>query len=57
MLGISVTQTDFSGSIYFEKNKNTYNLKYLSFQNNKKFSIDRKFSLQKRRKDYILIKS
>ena len=36
ILGVGYTETNFSGSIYFENNNNNYNLKYFSFQKNTK---------------------
>jgi len=56
LLGIGYTQTNFSGSIYFEKQDGNYNLKYLSYQNNYKISIDRKIALQKKKKRFLINK-
>ena len=56
LLGIGYTQTNFSGSIYFEKQDGNYNLKYLSYQNNYKVSIDRKIALQKKKKRFLINK-
>ena len=56
ILGIGYTQTNFSGSIYFEKKENNYQLKYLSYQNNYKVSIDRKIALQKKKKRFLINK-
>ena len=56
ILGIGYTETNFSGSIYFEKKNNNYNLKYFSFQKNNKFSINRKIALQKKKKQFLINK-
>ena len=56
IFGFGMTQTDFVGSIYFEKNKDTYNLKYFSFQNDSKFNVNRKISLQKKKKQVFFNK-
>jgi len=56
MLGVGYTETNFSGSIYFEKNKNKYDLKYFSFQNNNKLSINRKITLLKKKKRLLINK-
>jgi hypothetical protein len=56
MLGVGYTETNFSGSIYFEKNNNKYNLKYFSFQNDKKFSVNRKITLIKKKKRALINK-
>ena len=56
MLGLGFSQTNFSGSIYFEKDMNKYNLKYFSFQNNNKFSLNRKITWQKKKKRLLINK-
>ena len=56
MLGIGYTKTNFSGSIYFEKNKNKYNLKYFSFQESSQSSIKRKVTLLKKKKRFLINK-
>lgn len=50
LLGIGYTQAKFTGSIYFEKQKEGYSLKYFSYQSSEKVSIERKFALIKKRK-------
>jgi len=56
ILGVGYTETNFSGSIYFEKNNDNYNLKYFSFQNNNKFSVNRKITLLKKKKRFLINK-
>ncbi|MBC8265531.1 MAG: carboxypeptidase-like regulatory domain-containing protein [Flavobacteriales bacterium] len=56
ILGIGYKQTNFTGSIYFEKKEHNYQLKYLSYQNNYKVSIDRKIALQKKKKRFLINK-
>jgi len=48
--------TNFSGSIYFEKDVNKYNLKYFSFQKTKKISVERQIALQKMKKRLLINK-
>lgn len=50
MLGVGYTETQFSGSIYFEKKDDNYHLKYLSFKEGYDVSIDRSLALMKKRK-------
>lgn len=56
LLGIGLENTNFSGSIYFEKKGARYELKYLSYRNHQKFNIDRNFSLIKKKKRILLNK-
>lgn len=56
MLGVGYSETNFSGSIYFEKNNNNYNLKYFSFQKNAKGSFKRKITLLKKKKRFLINK-
>tara|TARA_B110000483_G_C18140621_1_gene521284 strand:- start:91 stop:1557 length:1467 start_codon:yes stop_codon:yes gene_type:complete len=56
MLGFGYSETNFSGSIYFEKNKNNYNLKYFSFQNSNKFNVNRKVTFIKKKKSFLINK-
>jgi len=56
MLGVGYTETNFSGSIYFEKKNNKYYLKYFSFQNDNKFSVNRKITLIKKKKRALINK-
>tara|TARA_B100000902_G_C26888642_1_gene706192 strand:+ start:14 stop:652 length:639 start_codon:yes stop_codon:yes gene_type:complete len=56
ILGFGYTETNFSGSIYFEKTNNKYNLKYFSFQKNTKGSIKRKIALLKKKKRFLINK-
>jgi hypothetical protein len=55
-LGVGYTETDFQGSIYFEKNSDTYQLKYFSFNKNYNIRIDRKIALQKKKKRFLFDK-
>lgn len=50
LLGIGYTETQFSGSIYFEKRDNVYCLKYFSYKEGNSVSIERKLALMKKRK-------
>ena len=50
LLGIGYTETQFSGSIYFEKKNETYHLKYFSYKSGNSVSIERKFALIKKKK-------
>jgi len=56
LFGLGKSETNFSGSIYFEKFMNKYNLKYFSFQNTKKYSVERKVALQKKKKRLLINK-
>ncbi len=53
LLGIGYTQAQFTGSIYFEKQKESYVLKYFSYQSSEKVSIERKFALIKKKKRFL----
>ena len=57
ILGVGYTETNFSGSIYFENNNNNnYNLKYFSFQESSQSSIKRKVTLLKKKKKFLINK-
>jgi len=56
LLGVGYTQTIFNGSIYFEKNKENYNLKYFSHQSGYKISVNRKIALQHKKKRFLFDK-
>ena len=56
IFGFGYSETNFSGSIYFEKDANKYNLKYFSFQNTKKISVERQVALQKMKKRLLINK-
>lgn len=56
LFGIGYTQTIFNGSIYFEKNKENYNLKYFSHQSEYKISVNRKIALQHKKKRFLFDK-
>lgn len=56
MLGIGYTETQFSGSIFFEKKKEGYRLKYFSHKFASNGSIERKISLLKKRKRFLFDK-
>lgn len=53
VLGIGFTQQNFSGSIYFEKQGEQYQLKYFSYRNVEQFRLDRKVALIKKRKRFL----
>ncbi len=53
LLGIGYTQAQFTGSIYFEKQKEGYVLKYFSYKSMEKVSIERSFALIKKKKRFL----
>jgi len=53
LLGIGYTESEFAGSIYFEKKDDNYDLKYFSYKMGNSASIDRKLSLIKKRKRFL----
>lgn len=57
LLGIGYTQAQFSGSIYFEKQKEGYTLKYFSYKESEKVSIERKFALIKKKERTLFDKT
>jgi hypothetical protein len=56
LLGIGYTETQFNGSIYFEKKDETYSLKYFSYKTANSVSIERKVSLLKKKKRLLFDK-
>lgn len=56
LLGIGYTESFFGGSIYFEKKKDTYALKYLSIKSTNEFYINRSIDLLKKRERFLLDK-
>lgn len=56
LFGIGYTETQFSGSIYFEKIDSTYFLKYFSNRKGSVASIERSFSLLKKRERFLFDK-
>lgn len=56
LLGVGYTESFFGGSIYFEKKKDTYALKYLSIKSTNEFYINRSIDLLKKRKRFLLDK-
>ena len=56
IFGLGYSETNFSGSICFEKDTDKYNLKYFSFQNTKKISVERQIALQKMKKRLLINK-
>ncbi len=56
LLGFGYTETQFKGSIYFEKKDNRYKLKYFSHKIGSSASIDRSFSFLKKRKRFLFDK-
>jgi len=57
LLGVGYTETDFSGSIYFEKKDNNYLLKYFSTKSNSSASFDRSVALLKKQKRWLFDKT
>ena len=53
LFGIGYSENYFSGSIYFEKKNNNYNLKYFSLERGTTTSIDRNLQLLKKRKRFL----
>ncbi len=56
MLGIGYSRDNFSGSIYFEKGDEKYQLRYFSFKSTDRFSVDRNISLIKKKKRFLIDK-
>ncbi len=56
LLGIGYTETQFAGSIYFEKKTDNYVLKYFTNKTGFKASIDRNIALIKKRKRFFIDK-
>ena len=56
ILGIGYSKNIFKVSILFEKQDNTYNLKYFSKETGAKQNVDRKLSLLKKRKRFLINK-
>lgn len=57
LLGIGFTETEFKGSIYFEKINDLYELKYFSTKYITEVSLNRKFSLQKKQNKFLFDKN
>lgn len=53
LLGVGYTESQFSGSIYFEKKDDNYVLKYFSNRQGIRASIERNLSLVKKRKRWL----
>ena len=56
LFGVGYTESDFQGSIYFEKNAGNYQLKYFSYNKNYNIRINRKIALQKKRSRFLFDK-
>ncbi|MCK9398636.1 MAG: carboxypeptidase-like regulatory domain-containing protein [Bacteroidales bacterium] len=56
LLGIGYTETQFSGSIYFEKKGSNYILKYFSKKAGTKVSVNRNLEISKKRKRVLFDK-
>jgi len=57
LLGVGYTESDFKGSIYFEKQGDNYLLKYFSKREESSASFDRKIALLKKRKRWLFDKT
>ncbi|MEZ5198107.1 MAG: carboxypeptidase-like regulatory domain-containing protein [Bacteroidales bacterium] len=57
LLGVGYTETQFSGSIFFEKKEDNYMLKYFSYKNGADASIDRSIALLKKKKRLLFDKT
>jgi len=56
LLGVGYTETQFRGSIYFEKKNGNYVLKYFANKSGYKVSFDRNVALVKKRKRFFIDK-
>ena len=56
LLGIGYSENNFSGSIYFEKKNDNYNLRYFSKRSGISVSIERNIALLKKRKRFLFDK-
>ncbi len=56
LLGVGYTETQFCGSIFFEKKDDNYVLKYFSYKNGANASFDRSLALLKKRKRMLFDK-
>lgn len=56
LFGIGYTETEFEGSIYFERNEDSYDLKYFTYKTGSLASVERSFSLIKKRKRWLFNK-
>ena len=57
LLGLGYTENQFDGSIYFEKREDTYQLKYFSFRQGSRVSVDRSVILKKKKERWLFDKS
>lgn len=57
MFGIGYTESQFAGSIYFEKHDSTYSLKYFTTKAETDVSFDRSISLLKKRERFLFDKT
>ena len=57
LFGVGYTMNHFSGSIFFEKEGDSYYLKYFSQKSGTDFSVDRSVSLIKKRKRFLFDKT
>ena len=57
LLGIGFSETEFAGSIYFEKINDVYTLKYFSTKYINEVSVNRKFSFQKKQSKFLFDKN
>ena len=53
LLGLGYTENQFDGSIYFEKQGDIYLLKYFSYRQGSRVSVDRSVILKKKRKRWL----
>ncbi|WP_152286067.1 carboxypeptidase-like regulatory domain-containing protein [Flavicella marina] len=56
LFGVGYTESDFNGSIYFEKKDSLYSLKYFTFNKKYNIRIDRKIALQKKKDRFLFDK-
>ncbi len=56
LFGVGYTVNHFSGSVFFEKNGNSYDLKYFSQKTGTGFSVNRTVSLLKKRERFLFDK-
>jgi hypothetical protein len=56
LLGVGYTVNHFSGSVFFEKKNDVYQLKYFSKKEGTRFSLDRNITLVKKRERFLFDK-
>jgi CarboxypepD_reg-like domain len=57
LFGVGYTEDQFRGSIYFEKGGSKYRLKYFSYKSGNTASVDRSFSVMKKKDRFLFDKT